>query len=398
MIHSFTKLTALVMTCLLNVNCAKDVTEETVALSASSLKFTAEPTTKIISIATESSWTAEYPEWIKISPENGKGNGEWQEIEVTAETNTGDERKGLLTFTLDKGKQCAITLTQAEAKEKQEITLNGKNFIVCANSMVYYGGLVEYGNQSKEDFGMFYNMLKDKGFSGYKVIDCTYGNHRLSDYTAAGCNTAHKDCPGVGVDLLKGLDLKSFDYVIISEAGNDNSNFYKDAMNLFDRFTAVNKDVKLVYINHIYSVYKDHQNILTQLKKLHDAGVTIVNCGQMAFDIYTGAVKVPGGTVTYKDRYTFCNHAGSDTHHPNPLMGYIMTQMLYAALSGDNTPDANWSNLIKSCKYSSSPIPYNDYYAKYYTTPAEVPFMTVIDNAAEMKGIQELIPKYIDRF
>ena len=79
-------------------------------------------------------------------------------------------------------------------------------------------------------------------------------------------------------------------------------------------------------------------------------------------------------------------------------MGYIMTQMLYAALSGDNTPDANWSNLIKSCKYSSSPIPYNEYYAKYYTTPAEVPFMTVIDNAAEMKGIQELIPKYIDRF
>ena len=45
MIHSFTKLTALVITCLLNVNCAKDVTEETIPLSAASLKFTAETTT-----------------------------------------------------------------------------------------------------------------------------------------------------------------------------------------------------------------------------------------------------------------------------------------------------------------------------------------------------------------
>lgn len=395
MMRSITKLVTLALFCLLNVNCAKNRTDGVVSISAASLKFSAAGESKTITISATSNWSSEHPEWITLSQENGTGNGSEQEITVTAGMNNGEARKGELRITLDGGHSCALSLVQ---DKNSETTLSGKKFIVCANSMVYYGGLVEYGSQGKEDLGMFYRMLKDKGFSDYSIIDCTYGNHRLSDYTAAGCNTPHKDCPGVGVDLLKGLDLSSFDYVIISEAGNDNSNFYEDAMALFSRFTSVNPNVKLVYINHVYSVYMDHKNILSRLSKPHDAGVTVVNCGQLAYDIYTGAVSVPGGSVKYKDRYTFCNHAGSDTHHPNPLMGYIMTQMLYCALSGDNTPDQRWSDLIKECKYSSNPIPYNDYYSTYYTTPADVPFMTVIDNAAEMKGIQDLIPEYIDKF
>ncbi len=396
MMQSLIKLSALLLACLLNVNCAKNESTDIISVSVASLKFTSDSQSKTVSILTNASWYAEFPDWITVSPESGDASDSAQEIIVTASKNTADERRGELKIALKGGKTCALSIVQAAASEEE--TLSGKNFIVCANSMVYYGGLVEYGSQSEEDYGMFYKMLQDKGFSDFKVFDCTYGNHSLSDYTEAGCNTAHKDCPGVGVDLLKGLDLASFDYVIISEAGNNNSNFYTDAMTLFNRFSSVNPNVKLLYVNHIYSVYKDHKNILSQLKKLHDAGVTIVNCGQLAYDLYTGAVAVPGGSVTYKDRYTFCNHTGSDTHHPNPLMGYIMTQMLYCAISGDIEPDADWNNLIHSCKYSSNPIPYDDYYSAYYTTPAEVPFMTVIDNAEEMKGIQKLIPDYIDKF
>lgn len=392
--HCIVKLTTLIVLCLFNIGCSKSEADDFVNISASSLKFAAAGEAKSVTIASNSSWSAEFPEWITLNPEGGSGGGVSQVVTVTALANKSEGREGSLVITFKSGKRCSISLSQ-EAMEVH--TLSGKNFIVCANSMVYYGGLVEYGSQSREDTGMFYQMLKDYGFTDYKVIDCTYGNHSLSDYTEAGCKTAHKDCPGVGVDLLKDIDLKSIDYVIISEAGNDNSNFYSDAMTLYGRFTSVNPNVKLVYINHIYSVYKGHTNILTQLEKLHKAGVTIVNCGQLAYDIYTGAVAVPGGSVKYKDRYTFCNHNGSDTHHPNPLMGYIMTQMLYVAVSGDNAADPDWNNLIKKCKYSSSPIPYNDYYSTYYPTPAEVPYMTVIDNAAEMNGIQQLIPQYIDK-
>ena len=136
------------------------------------------------------------------------------------------------------------------------------------------------------------------------------------------------------------------------------------------------------------------------LKVLHEQDdVTIVNCGQLAYDIYTGKVKVPGGNMTYSDRYTFCNHKGSDdTHHPNPLMGYIMTQMTFCAMTGTDADFAGYASLIKSCKFAAGSTTYDNSYSTYSPPPAAHPFMDVIDNPAEMKGIQQLIPQYINKY
>lgn len=295
--------------------------------------------------------------------------------------------------------------------EPDKVSLDGKTFIFCGNSMLYYGGIVANGGQKGTDAGMFYTLLKKSGVTGHRVIDCTYGGHHLCDFGEGGCiftdkhgsdgKTSSGGCPGIGYDLIGGIDLSTVDYVIISEAGNNYSHFYDDAKTLFERFTKVNPDAKLVYINHIYSVYKKHTNVLGKLKDLHDnLGVTIVNCGQLAYDIYTKAISVPGGSVQYSDRYTFCNHAGSDTYHPNPLMGYIMTRMLYCALTGEKAEGAEYSSLVKGTMYgASAAVSYSAYYDKYYSgNPAAVPFMTVIDNEKEMSGIHQLIPLYIDKY
>ena len=285
----------------------------------------------------------------------------------------------------------------AGSQAGQDSPLKGKKFIVIANSMVYYGGFVQKGNQGKEDPGMFYKLMKALGHE-ISVIDCTQGGHHLYDYTAAGCKTSGSDCT-VGEDLLKGLDLSSFDYVILSESGDNNSNFVPDARAVYKRFTDVNPNVKKIYINHIYSVYKNHTRILDNLKLLHETdGVTIINCGQLGYDIYTGAVKVPGGSLNYSDRYTFCNHKGSDSYHPNPLMGYIMTQMVCCALTGESAGYPDYASLIKECMFASGSTKYEDYYNAFYTTPAALPFTTVIDNDAEMRGIQQLIPGYINKY
>ena len=285
----------------------------------------------------------------------------------------------------------------AEGSPEPADPLKGKKFIVIANSMVYYGGFVQKGNQGQEDPGMFYKLMKALGHE-VTVIDCTQGGHHLYDYTAAGCKTSGSDCT-VGEDLLKGLDLASFDYVILSESGDNNSNFVPDVRAVYKRFSDVNPNVKKIYINHIYSVYKNHTRILDELKTLHDTdGFTIINCGRLAYDIYTGAVKVPGGSLTYSDRYTFCNHTSSDTYHPNPLMGYIMTQMVCCALTGASADYPDYAALVKGCRFAAGSTSYNDYYNKYYTTAAALPFMTVLDNAAEMRGIQQLIPAYINKY
>lgn len=150
--RSITKLVTLALFCLLNVNCAKNRTDGVVSISAASLKFSAAGESKTITISATSNWSSEHPEWITLSQENGTGDGSEQEITVTAGKNNGEARKGELRITLDGGHSCALSLVQ---DKNSETTLSGKKFIVCANSMVYYGGLVEYGSQGKEDFGMF---------------------------------------------------------------------------------------------------------------------------------------------------------------------------------------------------------------------------------------------------
>lgn len=288
------------------------------------------------------------------------------------------------------------------------VSLNGKKIMVIGNSMVYYGGCVQNGSQKNPDPGLLSQLIKAYSETA-TVYDCTYGGHALHDFTSKGCvssklhgdagTTSSGNCPGLGTELLPTSVIPSVDYVFISEAGDNNSLFYTDATAVFKRFKDANPNVKCFYINHIYSVYKTHTNVTSNLSRLHADGVTIINCGQLAYDIYTGRVKVPGGNMSYSDRYTFCNHTSSDTYHPNPLMGYIMSQMCYCALTGREPFFENYSSLIKGSYYGGGgSVSYSNYYNKYYTTAAAHPFMDVIDNKAEMRGIQELIPSYINKY
>lgn len=282
---------------------------------------------------------------------------------------------------------------------------DGSKIIFIGNSMLFYGGIVQNGNQCHPDSGMMYRSLCVDGIDA-EVYDCTYGGHHLKDFTEKGCvwSERHGDpegpqkpsggCAGCGTDLLDSLDLASFDYVFISEAGNNYESFHDDAVAVFRRFRSVNPKVRCFYVNHIYSVYKDHQNVLSSLRRLHDEdSVTIVNCGQLAYDIYTGAVKVPGGHIEYEDRYTFTNHTDKDTFHPNPLMGWIMTQMCRYALTGKAPLDAS---VAKECNYAGGSVSFGDYYEKFYTHPAAVPFTEVMDDRSEMCGIAAILPKYLD--
>lgn len=359
-----------------------------------SLTFSAESSTLSISLTAGDDWTLTASDWITFTPNSGKAGNSPRTIFVSVAENTGEIRTGSLTVTSASGKTATVKITQKAPEKNPVINLKGKRYLVLANSMVYYGGFVQYGSQGGEDIGMFNKILKAHDMEG-TVIDCTYGNHRLTDYLEAGCNTTTSHG-----DHLSKIDLKSIDYVILCAEGSNPSSFLKTCRALYKRVTDVNPNAAKVYINHVYSVFNKHSNILGNLKTLHEEdGVTIVNCGQLAYDIYTGAVKVPGGSKVYKDRYTFVNHTSSDTHHPNPLMGYIMTQMTFCALTGETPYYADYLNLIKSCKYSSTgSLAYDSYYSKFYTTPAALPFMEVLNDPAEMAGIQQMIPLYINKY
>lgn len=358
-----------------------------IVLMPSSLSFDYKGGEQKVVLNSNYDWTIEAPAWLTVSPASGSASDKSVNVSVKAGANNEAARSGEIYV-----KAGNVRETVKVSQDGGVASLKGKKFIVIANSMVYYGGFVQKGSAGSADPGMFDKMLKAYDMAG-TVIDCTQGDHKLSDFigTCKYCNDKGKGT----LDHLAGQNFSSFDYVILSEAGSNTSTFLSDCRTLYKKFP----NAKKVYINHVYSVYKGHSNILNSLKTLHEQdGVTIVNCGQLAYDIYTGKVKVPGGNMTYSDRYTFCNHKDSDTHHPNPLMGYIMTQMTFCALTGMDANYADYSSLIKGCNYAAGSTTYANYYNTYYTTAAAHPFMNVVDNDAEMKGIQQLIPQYINKY
>lgn len=379
------------------VSCSKNdpAPEPTVSISVNpkTLSFSADGASQTVEVLSTNDWTASsVPGWLSLDVKSGKGGSSATKVTVTVPENTSSEKSGTIVFSVKGGTSTAnLSVTQA-ASSTPHPELQGKRFLICANSMVYYGGLVQKGGTGSTDQGMLYQLMKANGID-VTVYDCTAGDHYLSDFIGS-CKTKPEDG-----DHLAGIDLSKIDYVVLSQAGSNVASFIDDARAVYKRVTDRNPNAKKIYINHIYAVYKAHNNILLKLKTLHDEdGVTIVNCGQLAYDIYNGVVKVPGGSLSYSDKYTFVNHTSSDTHHPNPLMGYMMTQMLYCAVTGDSASFPGYLDLAKSCKYATGSVTYDEYYAKYYTTAAAHPFMDVMSNATEMAGIQQLIPGYINKY
>lgn len=147
--------------------------------------------------------------------------------------------------------------------------LNGKKVLFIGNSFIYYGGCVIKGKQGNTDKGIFHAICKSNG-DKVKVYDCTYGGHRLRDFTPRGCTSASlhtrlssSGCKGIGHDLLHGIPTEDIDYVFLSEAGENNSHFLQDIHAVIARFR--NPKTKFFYLCHTYAHFKKHKNILNRL-------------------------------------------------------------------------------------------------------------------------------------
>ncbi len=281
-----------------------------------------------------------------------------------------------------------VVVLYAVWKKGSTGSLDGKKVMFIGNSFIYYGGVVELGNQRKTDKGWFYDICKANGES-VTVYDCTYGNHHLYDFTSKGCKSG--SCHS-GRDLLRGIDLKTIDYVFLSESGNNNSNFVRDVKNIIKRFPST---TKFVYLSHSYSYIKNHTKITKKLGDLQKLGVMVVEWGKLVDDVIDGRTKVSGATVKYT-KNTFIKNKG-DTHHPNPLSGYIAAQMAYCAVTG-KTAVGQMPDVYKngnSVKYGQSVVGYSAFISKHYKSSTSSNFKKVMKSKSDIKGLQKLMNKYL---
>ncbi|MCQ2354061.1 MAG: hypothetical protein MJ102_03030 [Clostridia bacterium] len=269
--------------------------------------------------------------------------------------------------------------TKASDPSDEPSSLKGKKVAFIGNSFIYYGGIVETGGQKSTDKGWFYQICKANNES-CTVYDFTWGGITLED---------------IYNKYLKGNTYSGFDYVVFSEAGQNNSAVIKDLNNVAKCFSG---SPQLVYLNHSYSVYKNHTSILNSLSTMKKQGIIVVDWGQLVYDVANKKATVPGSSLTY-NKNSFIKNNG-DTYHPNPLAGYIAAQMTYCALTGKSAVGQmpNVYSIGNSIKYGSSVTGYSAYIKKHYNSASDSNLEAVFESAADIKGLQTLMDQYIAKW
>lgn len=278
-----------------------------------------------------------------------------------------------------------------ETYHDEGTSLDGKKVAFVGNSFLYYGACVELGNQRSADKGVFWQICNANG-ENVTVYDFTYGGHRLYDFTEAGDKTGGSGSPGKGKDLLAGVDLADIDIVFISEAGENNSNFVTDVKNVMKRFTK--PGVQFVYVTHSYTYLKNHTNIINALPTLRKQGVLIADWGRLVYDLIRRTVKVENSAFTYTQT-TFIKNKG-DTHHPNPLAGYITAGMCYSVVTGKSAVGQAY-DFCRDRQFGGSTSGFDGYINKHYNSAKDTNFVSIFESPTEMAGIQKLMDDYVEK-
>ena len=280
-----------------------------------------------------------------------------------------------------------------------------KKAIFIGNSFIYWGGCVTYisndaSNESKRasggDKGYFNEICKANGLS-VDVYNYTYGGKNLE---------------WIYQNILKNMSsaiLGNFDYVFISEAGDNDSTFKSTVKKVASLFKNAEE---IVYLAHEYTFSSNATYIKNALPDLAAEGYKIVAWGELVNDVYNGKVKVPNATLKY-NKNTFIKNASSsekmnsnaavislsgygDSFHQNPLSGYITAQMCFSAVSGKSAVgqkyDFCWDSSIAPQYDLQNFLTYQ--YGKNQTSN----FIEVFNSKADMLGLQSLMDQYMSKY
>lgn len=258
------------------------------------------------------------------------------------------------------------------------LSLDGKRVMFIGNSMLYYGNCVINGDQDVADLGYFYQLCRANG-EKCVVTDCTFGSHGLREYIGK-CDAGHHSTQ---IDHLAAYDLSVYDYVVMCQvtATDELSAVCRQIMKRFP-----NPKTKFIYLCCTYTYQQNHTNMMNQLPLLQKLGITVVNVGELCYNIWKGKTPVPGGKLTYNKDSFIVNL--KDSNHPNMLTGYIEALMCYCAITGRSAVGQPYdfaTNTSLSAKFDAKA------FIKSYYNTGTTNFDKVFASPDEMLGIQQLI-------
>lgn len=277
--------------------------------------------------------------------------------------------------------------------------LDGKKIIFIGNSFTYYGKTVlEKSNSILEqesrdnDRGFFYQLCKENG-ADVSITNWTFGAHTLNDTFGGECH-AKKECEGV--DHFSYLKDRFYDYVTIQAGSADTvESIIENSKKIMAIFKEKNPDAKFLYLVHTNYYIKNRPEILAITKEVEKMGITVVDWGNLVYDIIEANVTVPKAECLYNKNSFIIKKSKPDGYHPNMLTGYITTLMTYCAITGEKAVGKPYS----FCNDSSvnEAFDFKKFCDTYYTyNGAKTNFPEIFASSPDMRGIQELIDKYLD--
>ena len=264
--------------------------------------------------------------------------------------------------------------------------------IFIGNSHTFYGGVVKEKtpdtlkqSSRDKDKGFFYQLATQNGAINLDVTNWTFGNHSLKDLFSHSCD-ANRAC-GNGTDHEQYLTDKYFDYVIIQQGSTDGSTVEYWIDHVMNYFKEVNPNVKFVFVVQARA-HNDNYSWLTKVKEFEQKGMMIADWGDIAYDIYTGAVKVPGATEFYNKESFVIAKDSSDGYHPNYLAGYLASLTAYCAITGEKAVGQPYDFCAKSVSFQT-------FYDQKYKIK-ESNFIRIFESEQDMRGIQQLVDLYLE--
>lgn len=281
--------------------------------------------------------------------------------------------------------------------------LDGKKIIFIGNSYTYYGkcvlekGQTVYSQEQRDnDQGYFYQICKANGID-VDVTNFTFGAHNLQDFYSGSCAA---DRGHDGLDHFSYIEDFNYDYVVL-QTGSVQLNYpdiLRECQPIMRRFQAANPNVKIIFlvphIDYLLTTeqFKDTYTWRSDIKKLADAGILVVDWGSLVCDIMNGDTQVPGATQEYDISSFIISQSATDGYHENMLTGYITALMTYCAITGESAQGQPWS-FQEHSEFDDAAIA--AYRAKYYDYDPETNFDAILDSDADMAGIQQLIDQYL---
>ena len=270
--------------------------------------------------------------------------------------------------------------------------LSNKKVIFIGNSHTYFGGVVKEKTQDVfeqsqrvNDMGYFYQLATANGAVNLNVTNWTFGGHSLKDIFSGDCQ-ANRVC-GNGSDHAKYLVDTNYDYVVIQQGSTDGSTVEYWLDHVMDIFKASNPNVKFIFLVQARA-HNDNYSWLTKVKDFEKKGLTVVDWGDLVYDVYTGATKVPGATLEYNKNSFVIAKTSTDGYHPNLLAGYIVSLFTYCAITGEEAEGQPYN-------FYSTTYNVNSFYNNNYKVGTSN-FREIFKSAADMKGLQQLVDQYFE--